>query len=120
MYGRFGFLIEDYQEPAKIEKPRRANPLINNDAPAINKLRQIKAQLENLRRKYDEVFSNVSAFNPMSRIKIQVELPKLQETFKEIRNKLASINPFSLSSYNDHEFYNEVEDLYNGLKEDLF
>ena len=119
VYGRFGFLIEDYQEPAKIEKPHRANPLINNDVPAINKLRQIKSQLDNLRRKYDDVFSNVSAFNPMSRIKIQVELPKMQETFKEISNKLATINRFSLS-YEAHEVYNEVEDLYNELKEDLF
>ena len=119
VYGRFGFLIEDYQAPAQPEKPRRANPLMSNDASDINKLRQIKAQLENLRRKYDEVFSNVSPFNPISRIKIQVELPKMQESFKEIRSKLATINRFNLSCA-EHELFNEVEDLYNALKEDLF
>lgn len=119
VYGRFGFLIENYQAPAQPEKLRRANPLMSNDAPAINKLRQIKSQLDNLRKKYNEVFANASSFNPMSRIKIQVELPRMQDTFKEIRGRFASINRFALS-YDDHEFYNEVEDLYNELKEDLF
>lgn len=119
VFGRFGFLIEDYKEPAKPEKVNRANPLISDNVPAINKLRLIKVQLENLRKKYNEVFANASSFNPMSRIKIQVELPRMQDTFKEIRDRFASINRFALS-YDDHEFYNEVEDLYNELKEDLF
>ena len=63
VYGRFGFLIEDYHETAKPEKPHRDNPLINEDIPVINKLRLIKVQLENLRKKYNDVFSNVSSFN---------------------------------------------------------
>lgn len=119
IFGRFGFLIEDYHTPVKPEKPYRRNPLINEAVPDINKLRLIKLQLENLKKKYDKEFTKISSFNPLSRIKIHIELPKMQETFKEISDRLATINRFSLS-YEDHEFYNKVEDLYNELKEDLF
>lgn len=118
VFGRFGYLIEDYK-PVKQEKPNRMNPLLNNDTPPSNELKLIKVKLEQLRKKCDEVFANVSSFNPISRIKIHFVLPKLQDTFKDISNRLATINRWNLN-YEEQELYGQVESLYNQLKEDLF
>ena len=88
-----------------------------NTISIIPVMQSIKAQLKALRTRHDDTFSNVSAFNPMSRI--QTELPRMQETLRGISLQLCKINPILLKG-EECALYNEIISLYNDLKEDLF
>ena len=90
-----------------------------NTISIIPVMQSIKAQLKALRTRHDDTFSNVSAFNPMSRIKIQTELPRMQETLRGISLQLCKINTILLKG-EECALYNEIISLYNDLKEDLF
>ena len=90
-----------------------------NTISIIPVMQSIKAQLRALRIRHDDIFSNVSAFNPMSRIKIQTELPRMQETLRGISLQLCKINPILLKG-EECALYDEIISLYNDLKEDLF
>ena len=85
----------------------------------INTLISIRSRLLSLKRNVESTFSNMSPFNPMSRIKLQVELPRMQQEFRNISQQVMLLNPSTFGSQEVSIWY-DIKELLEELKEDLF
>lgn len=89
------------------------------DYEKMNMLRSIESHLNALRSRYNQTFANVSPYNPISHIVIQTHLPKMQQEFREISNRVSLINPATLGSQEISVWY-QINALLEELEEDLF
>jgi len=84
-----------------------------------NTLISIRSRLLSLKRNVGDTFSNISPFNPMSRIKLQVELPKMQQEFRNISRQVMLLNAPTFGSQ-DVSIWHDIHELLEELEDDLF
>lgn len=84
-----------------------------------NTLIAIRSRLLSLKRNFESTFSNISPFNPISRIKLQVELPKMQQEFRNISQQVRLLNYSTFGSQEVAIWY-DIKELLEELEDDLF